>query len=160
MTSAQLKVASVYGGGNGNGASSFAMPFSNISAGGKFTYVTEIFQVDMYGQGNEDETSINEQITLYRSNPADTFANSALLNSLLCSITPSQSTDTGTSTFTQFYFNDGNGNGLIVPENTLWVLMTDPSGNFQVNVYYKMRKLPNKDLFTYMINQGSSRNEV
>lgn len=129
-------------------------PFSNVPNSPKTTLVTEIIRIHVFFQAGEaaqtfclsrGEKAINEgfldadpNIILYGGN----YIASGTGSYPLCE---------------QYNYEDNRGNGLLVPENALSIAVNN-TASVILNIYYRMREVPNRDLYLIMVNQGSSNN--
>lgn len=121
------------------------IPFSNTYADANHTWVTEIMWVNFIGVGSAST------VFLGRGEVSETVAGVQQSGPLLLALVT-----VATNVLQQVRFDDGLGNGLIVPENQL--NLTSGANESLVHIYYKMRKIRNKDLFIYMANVGSANN--
>jgi len=119
-----------------------AFPFTNVPASPNETFVTEIIRV------------------VWTNNPGGTNSGPLLYRGDSATVTPSNlisspyldANTNGVQNFQHdFYFD---GRGLLVPENTLSLSSTNV---VYCQIQYRMTKIPNKELYLLMVNQGAAK---
>lgn len=138
------------GNDQGTGPSTNTYPFNNIPAGKTHTFVPEIFKVIIVGAAGGDSAH------LYRGEKYEYGGSNftATPNTICFLQYPFPSSGTTGITY-QFDFQDGAGNGLLIPENS--ITLAGQGTSISAQILYKMKKVPNKDLFIYLADQGSSQ---
>lgn len=112
-----------------------AFPFENTPAGITHTWVTEIIRIHV-----ECNNAGGGSLIINRGQSAAVEANdpSVILNAQFSA-----------NNTLDMEFTDGAGNGLLVPESSLFA--TIGSSTF-AKIFYKMRLVENEDLFMYFAN--------
>lgn len=117
-----------------------AMPFQNTPASPTTTWVTEIIRIQaVSNNAGSAALVINRGQSAYinLNDPSVIFYSSVSAQSTV-----------------QQDYHDGAGNGLLVPEETLFVTINS-SYNY-AKIYYKMREVENEDLFMFYANYNKA----
>ena len=121
------------------------VPFTNVPFDEKHTLVTEIILIHISNLITDTLSEFSGYLARGQSAPTEIGGTSTIvvfgspgaqgLNNSYPVVIP---------------FNDGAGNGLLVPENALFLYGVTGAGI--VKIYYKMRLVENEDLLMYFAN--------